>query len=87
MDPQNILNSKGFIIEMIKTGTNANFLLKNTLKTDAVFTIYMAAETESLHFESESVLKHENISLGSFDLELLPCEFLIEIECFYDFIE
>ena len=42
MDPQNILNSKGFIIEMIKTGTNANFLLKNTLKTDAVFTIYMA---------------------------------------------
>ena len=46
MDPQNILNSKGFIIEMIKTGTNANFLLKNTLKTDAVFTIYMAAGTE-----------------------------------------
>ena len=53
MDPQNILNSKGFIIEMIKTGTNANFLLKNTLKTDAVFTIYMAAETEFLYIESE----------------------------------
>ena len=51
MDPQNILNSKGFIIEMIKTGTNANFLLKNTLKTDAVFTIYMAAETEFLYIQ------------------------------------
>ena len=61
MDPQNILlNSKGFIIEMIKTGTNANFLLKNTLKTDAVFTIYMAAETEFLYIESETVRKHEN---------------------------
>ena len=44
MDPQNVLNSKGFIIEMIKTGTNANFLLKNTLKTDAVFTIYNGAK-------------------------------------------
>ena len=84
MDPQNILNSKGFIIEMIKTGTNANFLLKNTLKTDAVFTIYMAAETEFLYIESETVRKHENITIGSFNMELLPCIFLIEIECFYE---
>ena len=51
MDPQNILNSKGFIIEMIKTGTNENFLLKNTLKTDAVFTIHMAAEQVGLSTE------------------------------------
>ena len=72
---------------MIKTGTNANFLLKNTLKTDAVFTIYMAAETEFLHIKSETVLKHENISIGSFDLEVLLCKFLIEIECFFEFIE
>ena len=47
----------------------------------------MGAETEFLHIESETVLKHENISIGSFDLELLPCNFLIEIECFYEFIE
>ena len=47
----------------------------------------MGAETEFLHIESKTVLKHENISIGSFDLELLPCEFLIEIECFYEFIE
>ena len=37
--------------------------------------------------ESETELKHENISIGSFDLEILPCKFLIEIECFYEFIE
>ena len=72
---------------MIKIGNNSSFLLKNTLKTDAVFTIYMAAETEFLHIKSETVLKHENISIGSFDLELLPCKFPIEIECFYEFIE
>ena len=47
----------------------------------------MGAETEFLHIESETVLKHENISIGSFDLQLLPCNFLIEIEWFYEFIE
>ena len=47
----------------------------------------MGAETEFLHIKSETVLKDENISIGSFDLELLPCKFLIEIECFYEFIE
>ena len=47
----------------------------------------MGAETEFLHIESETVLKHENISIELFDLELLPCKFLIEIEFFYVFIE
>ena len=63
------------------------FLLKNTLKTDAVFTIYMTAETEFLYIESETVRKHENITIGSFNMELLPCNFLIEIECFYEIKE
>ena len=62
-------------------------LFAKKLKTDAVFTIYMAAETEFLYIESETVRKHENITIGSFNMELLPCNFLIEIECFYEIKE
>ena len=50
-------------------------------------TIYMAAETKFLYIESETVHKHENITIGSFNMELLPCNFLIEIECFYEIKE
>ena len=47
----------------------------------------MAGETEFLYIESETVHKHENITIGSFNMELLPCNFLIEIECFYEIKE